>query len=83
MGGSSSKPEEIVALAQQAVAYNPPLGPPVKARVWRTERLTVLILSSQGNPLVYLDIALGRYGVGTPLGRITIELKVRQLPSEC
>ena len=33
--------------------------------------------SAQGNPIVYLDIKLGRYGEGTPLGRIMIELKAR------
>ena len=27
------------------------------------------------NPLVFMDIKLGRYGEGTPLGRIVIELK--------
>lgn len=27
------------------------------------------------NPLVYFDIKLGRYGDGTPLGRIVMELK--------
>ena len=27
------------------------------------------------NPLVYFDVSLGRYGTGTPLGRIVIELK--------
>ena len=32
---------------------------------------------SQGNPIVYFDIKLGRYGEGTPLGRILIELKAR------
>jgi hypothetical protein len=32
---------------------------------------------SSGNPLVYFDIKLGRYGEGTPLGRIIIELKAR------
>ena len=31
----------------------------------------------QGNPIVYLDIKLGRYGEGTPLGRVMIELKAR------
>jgi peptidyl-prolyl isomerase F (cyclophilin D) len=31
----------------------------------------------QGNPIVYLDIKLGRYGEGTPLGRVVIELKAR------
>jgi hypothetical protein len=32
----------------------------------------------QGNPIVYLDIKLGRYGEGTPLGRVMIELKARR-----
>lgn len=27
MGQGGSKPEDIVAIAQQQVAYNPPLGP--------------------------------------------------------
>jgi hypothetical protein len=27
---------------------------------------------------VYLDIKLGRYGEGTPLGRVMIELKARR-----
>jgi hypothetical protein len=39
---------------------------------------------SQGNPIVYFDIKLGRYGEGTPLGRILIELKARcAYPPEC
>lgn len=30
---------------------------------------------TDGNPLVYLDVKLGRYGAGVPLGRVVIELK--------
>lgn len=33
--------------------------------------------TTQANPLVYFDIALGRYGDATPLGRVVMELKVR------
>jgi len=29
----------------------------------------------EGNPQVYLDVKLGRYGAGVPLGRVVIELK--------
>ena len=32
------------------------------------------------NPLVYFDIKLGRYGEGTPLGRIVMELKADVVP---
>lgn len=32
------------------------------------------------NTLVYLDMKLGRYGEGTPLGRIVIELKDDRTP---
>jgi peptidyl-prolyl isomerase F (cyclophilin D) len=63
MGGSASKPDDIVALAQAPVAYSPPYGPPVK-----------------GNPLVFFDIKLGRYGDSTPLGRVVIELKADVAP---
>ena len=63
MGGSASKPDDIVALAKQPVSYNPPYGPPVK-----------------GNPLVYFDLKLGRYGDSTPLGRVVIELKADVTP---
>ena len=34
----------------------------------------------QANPVVYFDIKLGRYGAGTPLGRIEIELKADVTP---
>lgn len=63
MGGSASKPDEIVAVSQAPVSYNPPFGAPVK-----------------GNPLVYFDVALGRYGDSTPLGRVVIELKADVTP---
>lgn len=32
------------------------------------------------NPLVYFDIKLGRYGAGTTLGRIVMELKADVVP---
>ncbi|CAK0779339.1 hypothetical protein CVIRNUC_004748 [Coccomyxa viridis] len=32
------------------------------------------------NPLVYLDLSLGRYGDATPLGRVVIELKEDAVP---
>ena len=38
-----------------------------------TECLSASLL--QGNPLVYFDIKLGRYGDAQPLGRIVMELK--------
>jgi peptidyl-prolyl isomerase F (cyclophilin D) len=63
MGAASSKPEDIVAVAQQPISYSPPLGAP-----------------NPENPLVYFDIKLGRYGEGTPLGRITMELKKDIVP---
>ena len=34
----------------------------------------------QANPVVFFDIKLGRYGAGTPLGRIEIELKADVTP---
>ena len=34
----------------------------------------------QENPLVYLDLSLGRYGDATPLGRVVIELKEDAVP---
>jgi len=63
MGAASSKPEDIVAVAQQPISFAPPLGAP-----------------NPENPLVYFDIKLGRYGDGTPLGRITMELKKDIVP---
>ena len=33
MGGSSSKPEDIVAIAKTDLAYSPPFGAPVKVRL--------------------------------------------------
>jgi hypothetical protein len=41
---------------------------------------TSLCISSQANPLVYFDIALGRYGDAVPLGRIVMELKEDVVP---
>jgi len=35
---------------------------------------------TDGNPLVYLDVKLGRYGDGVPLGRVVIELKKDAAP---
>jgi hypothetical protein len=32
MGQQESKPEDIVAIANQPVSYSPPLGPPVRVR---------------------------------------------------
>lgn len=34
----------------------------------------------QDNPLVYLDLKLGRYGDATPLGRVVVELKADVVP---
>eukprot|EP00878_Enallax_costatus_P012607 GHUV01013166.1.p2 GENE.GHUV01013166.1~~GHUV01013166.1.p2 ORF type:complete len:105 (+),score=10.13 GHUV01013166.1:982-1296(+) len=34
----------------------------------------------QSNPLVYFDLALGRYGDAVPLGRIIMELKEDVVP---
>jgi hypothetical protein len=34
----------------------------------------------QANPLVYLDLKLGRYGDATPLGRVVVELKADVVP---
>ena len=34
----------------------------------------------QANPVVFFDIKLGRYGEGTPLGRVEIELKADVTP---
>lgn len=34
----------------------------------------------QANPLVFLDIVLGRYGDATPLGRVVVELKADVVP---
>lgn len=49
--------------AVEAIAKQPtPYSPPLGA-------------PNPDNPLVYFDIKLGRYGDGTPLGRIVMELK--------
>ncbi|GBG66442.1 hypothetical protein CBR_g61485 [Chara braunii] len=64
MGVTSSRPEEIAALAQSLGRnYRPPLGPPRK-----------------GNCLVYFDIRMGRFGDGIPIGRIVFELKEDLVP---
>jgi len=34
----------------------------------------------QENPLIYFDLSLGRYGNGTPLGRVVVELKEDAVP---
>jgi len=34
----------------------------------------------QQNPLIYFDLSLGRYGDGTPLGRVVVELKEDVVP---
>lgn len=60
MGASASKPEDIQALAKNSSSV--PYSPPLGS-------------PNPANPVVYLDIKLGRYGDGTPLGRICIELK--------
>jgi peptidyl-prolyl isomerase F (cyclophilin D) len=37
-------------------------------------------LPAPGNPLVYFDLALGRYGDAVPLGRVVMELKADTVP---
>jgi len=64
MGASQSKPEDIVAIAKTPL---PGYNPPLGS-------------PSPSNPLVYFDIKLGRYGEGTPLGRIVMELKTDVTP---
>lgn len=61
MGALSSKisEEELVQLAQSAGID---YTPPLGS-------------PSPSNPVVFLDIKLGRYGEGCPLGRITIEVR--------
>ena len=63
MGAAQSKPEDIAAIA---AVPDTSYAPPFGAPV-------------KGNPLVFLDVALGR-GAGTPLGRIVIELKADVTP---
>lgn len=58
MGQAQVKLEEVVAYAKVA---GQGYVPPLGPPV-------------EGNPLVYFDIKLGRYGEGTPLGRIVIEV---------
>eukprot|EP00271_Cylindrocystis_brebissonii_P022424 TRINITY_DN862_c0_g1_i1.p1 TRINITY_DN862_c0_g1~~TRINITY_DN862_c0_g1_i1.p1 ORF type:complete len:336 (-),score=34.16 TRINITY_DN862_c0_g1_i1:348-1232(-) len=59
MGAGQSKTEDIVALAETAALDYVPPLGP----------------PNPANPLVFFDISLGRYGQGTPLGRIVVELK--------
>ena len=40
MGGSASKPEDILAIAQSPVNFAPPLGPPNPVRPCRAEHGT-------------------------------------------
>eukprot|EP00775_Hariotina_reticulata_P005618 gene5618-5856_t len=40
----------------------------------------VAAAKTKSNPLVFFDIALGRYGDATPLGRIVMELKEDVVP---
>lgn len=85
MGQSGSK-EDIVKVAQTPAGYQPPLGavnPVRRQHRSRVDRLHVDLLltndlhchASQSNPLVYFDVKLDRYGEGTKLGRIVMELK--------
>eukprot|EP00889_Picochlorum_renovo_P000755 jgi/Picre1/27785/NNA_000749.t1 len=64
MGASQSKPEDIVAIAKTPL---PSYNPPLGS-------------PSPSNPLVYFDMKLGRYGEGTPLGRIVMEIKTDVTP---
>ena len=68
MGGSLSKPKEseetLVAMAQSP---DTSYNPPLGA-------------PSPDNTLVYFDIKLGRYGEGTSLGRIVMEIKQDRVP---
>lgn len=43
--------------------------------MWTTSWLVI-----QENPLVYFDLSLGRYGGGTSLGRVVVELKEDVVP---
>ncbi len=64
MGGSSSKSAEA---ALQIAKTSVNFTPPLGA-------------PNSANPVVFLDIALGRYGDATQLGRILIELKKDIVP---
>lgn len=57
----------------------PPFPPPVPlySLGWPPCAPAALL---QSNPLVYFDIALGRYGDATPLGRIVMEVKADVTP---
>eukprot|EP00850_Spirogloea_muscicola_P023914 SM000406S15597 [mRNA] locus=s406:5497:7983:+ [translate_table: standard] len=59
MGQGGSKPEDVAAMA---AAAGEGYRPPLGP-------------PAPSNPRVYLDLVLGRYGPGTPLGRVVIELK--------
>eukprot|EP00850_Spirogloea_muscicola_P000423 SM000002S05503 [mRNA] locus=s2:279818:282283:+ [translate_table: standard] len=59
MGQGGSKPEDVAAMA---AASGEGYRPPLGP-------------PAPANPRVYLDLVLGRYGPGTPLGRVVIELK--------
>lgn len=39
MGQQESKPEDIVAIANQPVSFSPPLGPPVRVRAQSRHRM--------------------------------------------
>ena len=58
MGASESKVEDLAAIA---ASYNTSDTPPLGPPV-------------HGNPLVYFDLKLGRYGAGIPVGRVVIEV---------
>ena len=67
MGGALSKPKESEETLV-AMAQGPvTYNPPLGA-------------PSPDNTLVYFDIKLGRYGEGTPLGRIVMEIKQDRVP---
>ena len=63
MGAAESKVEDIAAIA---ASYNSSYSPPLGAPV-------------PGNPLVYFDLKLGRYGAGIPVGRVVIEVNSSRL----
>lgn len=80
----SGNKDEIVAIARTPVEYTPPFGcvapcaHPGKHAASDSplrDRLPV-----KGNPIVYFDIKLGRYGDSTPLGRVVMELKADVVP---
>eukprot|EP00850_Spirogloea_muscicola_P012990 SM000086S23042 [mRNA] locus=s86:282223:284637:- [translate_table: standard] len=64
MGQGGSKPEDVAA---RAAAGGEGYRPPLGP-------------PAPSNPRVYLDLVLGRYGPGTPLGRVVIELKKDMAP---